>query len=258
MTDPMRAPYQHLIFPLDVPNWAAAEPIVERLTGRVGFFKIGLELFISAGPEAVKRLQEKTGEQTGIFLDLKLHDIPTTVGRAMAAASRLGVDLITIHAEGGRAMIEAAKASAGSTKVLAITVLTSLDLIDDHGFRNEFREPLNLVLFRARRAVDAGCDGLVCSGAEAAAVRSEIGPGPLIITPGIRPEWSLVPGDDQKRIVTPAKAMADGANLIVVGRPIRDADDPSGAADRVADEIAGALRNERQKASNPKIDFRIS
>lgn len=237
-------PKQRLVFPLDLPDWKSAKVYVEKLKDSVGFFKVGLELFISEGPAAVHELKSmlKPLEEggAGIFLDLKLHDIPATVGRAAASASRLGADLLTIHAA-GKEMVAAAKASAGNTKILAVTVLTSLDLSEPLGLAEKYREPLNLVLLRAEQSHQAGCDGFVCSGREAKAVRELTGDSPWIITPGIRPEWSLVSGDDQKRVVTPAKAIGDGSDLLVVGRPIRDASNPAQAADRVVAEIEAAL-----------------
>lgn len=235
-------PKDRLVFPLDVPDWKTARPIVERLKGEVGFFKVGLELFFSEGPGAVRELAGLIEGTAGIFLDLKLHDIPATVGRAMSVVSSLKVDLVTVHVEGGTAMLEAAKASAGSTRVLGVTVLTSLDLSEEIGLAPQYTDPLNLVLLRARRAVKAGCDGLVCSGAEAAAVREAVGPRPLIVTPGIRPAWSLVEGDDQKRVMTPAEAIAAGSDFLVVGRPIRDAEDQALAAFQVVTEIQEALK----------------
>ncbi len=235
-------PRQRLVFPLDVPDWASARDLVGTLKEEVGYFKIGLELFISEGPSAVKELRQMTEDRTGIFLDLKLHDIPATAGRAMAAASRLGADLVTVHAGDGGALIRSAKEMAGGTKVLGVTVLTSQDLSENLGLAAEYTEPMKLVLLRARLACEAGCDGLVCSGAEAAAVREAQGPGPLIVTPGIRPAWSLVEGDDQKRVVTPDKAIKAGADLLVVGRPIRDAADPAEAAARVVEEIEAACK----------------
>ncbi|MBU2547379.1 MAG: orotidine-5'-phosphate decarboxylase [Proteobacteria bacterium] len=230
-----------LVFPLDVPDWGEAVPLIETLRDHVGWFKVGLELFISRGPEAVRELRAMTGGRNGIFLDLKLHDIPATVGRAMAAAARLGADLVTVHAGDGRAMIEAARKEAGRTRVLAVTVLTSLDLAEELGLAPAYTEPMALVLLRARTAWEAGCHGLVCSGREVAAVRQELGPEPLIVTPGIRPMWSLVERDDQRRVVTPAQAIRAGADLIVVGRPIRDAEYPAAAAALVMEEIVSAM-----------------
>lgn len=233
-------PRDRLIFPLDVPTWDEAAALVGRLMDHVGIFKIGLELFISHGPAAVREVKAMARGRVGVFLDLKLHDISATVGQAMAAASALGADMITVHACDGSGLIRAAKARAGGAKVLAVTVLTSLDLKEDLGLAKEYTDPLALVALRARSAYEAGCDGLVCSGREAEAVRRMLGPEPLIVTPGIRPAWSIVPGDDQKRVVTPAMAIEAGADYLVVGRPIREADDPARAADRVVEEIATA------------------
>ncbi|MEW6266917.1 MAG: orotidine-5'-phosphate decarboxylase [Thermodesulfobacteriota bacterium] len=230
-------PKQRLIFPLDVPDWKSAEPLVHKLKDQVGFFKVGLELFTAEGPRAVRKLTDITQGRIGLFLDLKLHDIPATVGRAAAAAERLGADLLTVHASGGPAMIEAARKAAGRTKILAVTVLTSLDPSGLTELKDEYRRPGALVLRLARQAAEAGGDGFVCSGHESAALRSEFGPDQLIIVPGIRPAWSLVEGDDQQRVVTPRKAIAAGADLLVVGRPIRDAADPAQAAVRVVQEI---------------------
>ena len=233
-------PKERLIFPLDVPTLKDACDLAGVLAGEVGFFKIGLELFIAEGPEAVRKIKDITKGGTGLFLDLKLHDIPATVGRAAASASVLGVDLLTVHGEGGRAMVEAAKKNAGTASILAITVLTSLDLTEETGLKPEYSKPENLVMLRARNACSAGADGVVCSGREAAAVRQILGQDALIVTPGIRPAWSLVDGEDQKRIVTPARAIGDGADYLVVGRPIRDAADPVKAARMVVEEIASA------------------
>jgi orotidine-5'-phosphate decarboxylase len=230
-------PYRRLVFPLDVDHIDRAESLAGQLSGRVGWFKIGLELFTAVGPRAVRTVRSADPE-AGIFLDLKLHDIPATVGRAAAAADQLGVGLITVHAEGGPDMIRAAKQGAAQAKILAVTLLTSIDLRTDVGLRPELTDPEKLVAFRAERAFEAGVDGFVCSGHEARTIRDAVGPGPLIVTPGIRPAWSLVEGDDQKRVVTPARALEAGADLIVVGRPIRDAADPADAAGRVAAELA--------------------
>ena len=241
MTTSELTPRERLVFPLDVSTAEQAESLVEALKGQVGWFKVGLELFISQGPDIIRLIKSKTAGGCRIFLDLKLHDIPATVGRATAAAASLGVDLLTVHAEGGREMIRAAKDAAGDTLIMAVTVLTSLDLSEDMGLAPEFTRPLNLVRLRARLAREAGCDGFVCSGQEAGAIRRDLGPEPLIITPGIRPGWSLVDGDDQKRVVTPETAIKDGSDLLVVGRPIRDAADPAAAAARVVKEISAAL-----------------
>ena len=234
-------PRGRLIFPLDVPDWKRALEYVEGLRNVVGCFKVGLELFVRYGPERVMELREMTAGRTGLFLDLKLHDIPATVGRAMAAAGGLLPDLSTVHAGGGRAMMSAAVSERGQSKVLAVTVLTSID-VSGWGFLHpDFRRPGALVRQWAEDALAAGCQGWVCSGREAGMLRRAFGPEPLIVTPGIRPSWSVVAEDDQKRIVTPAMAIKAGADMLVVGRPIRDASDPAAAAARVVEEIAGAV-----------------
>ena len=235
-------PRDRLIFPLDVPDLESARRLVQMLRDHVGFFKIGLELFFREGPAGVNEVKALTGGRTGIFLDLKLHDIPNTVRGAMAAVQAMEVDLVTVHAGEGLAMLQAAKEAAGKTKVLAVTVLTSLNLAEGQqlGLAPEYTRPQALVLLRARHAQEAGCDGLVCSGHEAAALRQAVGPEMLIVTPGIRPAWSLTKGDDQERVMTPAQAIQSGADFLVVGRPIRQAPDPARAAAKVVEEIASA------------------
>lgn len=231
------SPRERLIFPLDLPDWASASAMAKKLDGHVGWFKVGLELFVAEGPAVVGRLRDLAPE-TRIFLDLKLHDIPATVGLAMAAASRLGADLITVHAQGGEAMLKAAVDKAGRTGVLAVTVLTSLNPAEMNELDSAHREPGALVRTLAARAVAAGCYGLVASGQEAALLRREFGPGPALVIPGIRPAWAQVAGDDQKRTATPAEAVRDGADYLVIGRPIRDAADPAEAADKIVAELA--------------------
>ncbi len=229
-------PAERIVFPLDLPNWDQAAALAQCLDGRVGWFKVGLELFTAEGPSVVGRLKA-LAPRTRIFLDLKLHDIPATVGQAMAAAARLGVDLITVHAQGGEAMLKAAVAQAGPIKVLAVTVLTSLNPSGMEEFTPAMRQGGELVLHLAQRALGAGCHGLVASGHEVAELRRRFGPSPLLVIPGLRPAWAQVAGDDQKRTVTPAQALEAGADLLVIGRPIREAADPAEAADRVAQEL---------------------
>ena len=234
-------PKQRLVFPLDVPNWKSAEQLVLNLKGSVGCFKLGLELFLREGPQAVRSLVDLLAGEASVFLDLKLHDIPATVGAAAAAVRGLGADLLTVHAGDTGQMIRAAKEKAGDTKIMAVTVLTSINPADHKELADQYQKPGELVLYRARLSREAGCDGFICSGHEAKPLREEFGPDPLIITPGIRPEWSLVAGDDQARVVTPRKAIADGADMLVVGRPIRTASNPAEAAEKVVAEIASAL-----------------
>ncbi|UQZ91202.1 orotidine-5'-phosphate decarboxylase [Deltaproteobacteria bacterium Smac51] len=230
-------PVERIIFPLDLPDWATAEKFARMLNGHVGWYKVGLELFIAEGPPVIARLKD-IAPDTRIFLDLKLHDIPATVGLAMSAAARLGADMITIHAQGGPAMMKAALEKAGETKVLAVTVLTSLNPAEMDELTPENRQPGGLVSLLAERALAAGCHGLVASGHEVAALRGKFGPTPRLVIPGIRPAWSQVAGDDQKRTATPSEVVGDGADYLVIGRPIRDAADPVEAAAKVAAELA--------------------
>jgi orotidine-5'-phosphate decarboxylase len=236
----MKNPKDYIIFPLDLPDYDQAMSYVDLLKEHVGLFKVGLELFISEGPDILKSIKEAGG--AGIFLDLKLHDIPATVQRAFMAASLHGPEFVTVHCdEGGEILRSVAENNPGGTKILAITVLTSLNQkkLKDLGFTPKYTEDLTaLVLLRARMAKEAGCHGVVCSGLEVATIKRELGPDLVAVTPGIRPAWSVVTQDDQKRIVTPADAVKNGADYIVVGRPIRDAKNPADAAKRVADEIA--------------------
>jgi len=234
-----------IIFPLDVASAAEAEELVELLDGRVGMFKIGLELFIDQGPSIVRRVRALSS--AGIFLDLKLHDISATVKKAMASAARTGADLVTVHASSSLKMLEMAVAGGkGQTRVLGVTLLTDNDasVVNECGFRDEYVNQTELlVLKRAMLAHAAGCSGVVCSGHEAGVIKKKFGKEFLVVTPGIRPLWGAVANDDQERITTPAMAVKQGADLIVVGRPIRSAADPAAAADRIAREIEQALES---------------
>ncbi len=241
---------EYIIFPLDFPAMEAAQSHIRQLDGRVGMFKIGLELFIRQGPAVVEMVRKMSS--AGIFLDLKLHDISATVGRAMARVADLGVDLVTVHGASSQKMLGAAVENAGKTKVLAVTLLTDndADTVRAQGFKDEYvNAPEKLVLLRARMALDAGCAGVVCSGQETAMLKTQLGKGWLAVTPGIRPQWHLPPGDDQKRVVTPAKAVQAGSDYIVIGRPIRDADDPARAAEKVTLEIEAGLSGSARKDS---------
>jgi len=208
-----------------------------RLGPHVGWLKLGLEAFTAFGPELVVEVADLGAR---IFLDLKLHDIPNTVRRAAANCAATGAAMFNVHAAGGRAMLEAARegATEGSTaqapKVLAVTVLTSLDqgAVDELGFGHS---PDELVVRWARLAKDVGLDGVVSSAREAPAVRRECGPDFLIVTPGIRPEWSVT--GDQRRVTTPAAAIAAGADILVVGRPITGAESPVSAVRRILDDF---------------------
>jgi orotidine-5'-phosphate decarboxylase len=239
----MKSPEDYIIFPLDVPSRDQAVSFVETLDGHVGLFKVGLELFIAEGPDLLKEIRNRTS--AGIFLDLKLHDIPATVKRAFLAASAYAPRFVTVHCDEGDGILkDVAEENPGNSQILGVTVLTSLnqEKLRKSGYAREYAEDvLKLVLMRARMAQAAGCHGVVCSGLEAASVRKEIGPEMIIVTPGIRPAWTLVDQDDQKRIVTPADAVGNGSDYVVIGRPIRDAASPRDAAKRVAEEIASAL-----------------
>jgi len=234
-------PKERIIFALDVASADLARHYVELLAGHVGLFKVGLELFIRQGPSVASLVRAAGGSR--IFLDLKLHDIPETVRRAMAAAADLGVDFVTVHCgENQQMMAAAVEGAGGRTGVLAVTLLTSVSGQDlkAAGLRHDLAEaPLDLVLDRVGKARDAGCAGIVCSSLEAGAVKQNFGADLLVVTPGIRPAAAAT--HDQKRVNTPGKAIAAGADLLVIGRPIRDAPDPVAAARSIADEIAGAL-----------------
>lgn len=235
-------PQDRLIFALDVPGKKEAERYVQLLEGVVGCFKIGLELFISEGPDVIKMIQDHSA--ANIFLDLKLHDIPATVRGALRSAEKLGVRYITIHSTEGETILETAEEVKGSgLEVLAVTVLTSTSAssLASLGIREDINLAV-LVLDRAVRAQNSGCAGVICSGEEASLVKQKCGEGFKIIVPGIRPQWAEVSGDDQNRIATPSQAIEDGADMIVVGRPIRDAQDPREAAQKIIEEIRSTPR----------------
>jgi len=229
-----------LAFALDVADLRAAREAVLGVGDAVDMLKVGLELFVEAGPEAV-RLGELTGKP--VFLDLKLHDIPETVDRAVGRACGLGAKVLTVHGAGGAAMLERAVARAEKEgtglQVAAVTVLTSLD--DGDLERAGVSGGVEAQVLRlARVAWSAGVRAFVCSPREVARMRRELGPEAVLITPGIRPTTAQAAGDDQKRVATAAQAVRDGATWLVVGRPIRDAGDPRGAALALREEIAGA------------------
>ena len=233
-----------LIFPLDVPDAQKARQHVELLGEHVGVFKIGLELFVAEGPLIVETIADLT--DAGIFLDLKFHDIPATVQQAIRSGSCMRrANFITVHCDPG--LLEAVVAEVPDhTKVLAVTVLTSLDAkqLAALGIQPELAaEIVKLVVHRAGIAREAGCAGIVCSGHEVQAVKEECGDDLLVVTPGIRPEWGDISKDDQRRIVTPYQAVRNGADYIVVGRPIRTATDPIEAAVMVANEIERGLED---------------
>jgi orotidine-5'-phosphate decarboxylase len=237
-------PKQKIIVALDVPSAAAALCAAEKLHGHVGMFKVGSELFTAEGPVAARYLVA-AGER--VFLDLKFHDIPNTVRAAAEQAAMIGVSLVNVHASGGRKMMEAAvegvreaaKARGGenSTRVLAVTALTSLAAEDlaEVGFQGT---PGEVVVRLARLAQAAGVDGVVASPREITLIRQACGPHFLIVTPGIRPATGA--SDDQARTATPASALRAGADYLVIGRPITGAADPVAAADAIAAEMESA------------------
>ena len=239
----MKPAKEFIIFPLDVPTAENAKRFVEMLSGHVGMFKVGLELFVSSGPEIIRFIQ-RTGD-TKIFLDLKLYDIPETVFLAMARIRDYGVQFTTVHCGENKRMIEAAvSGSEGKVGVLGVTMLTSVsgEDLQSAGYKEAYAsDPSMLVLKRAKAAKSAGCIGVVCSGLEAAVIKTHVGEDFVTVTPGIRPD-SQAPGtDDQKRVTTPARAIQNGADYLVIGRPIRNADDPREAACRIAQEIAAVI-----------------
>lgn len=230
-----------LIVALDLPSLADLPPLLKKLPDQVRYFKIGLELFTAEGPAAVRLLRERRKE---VFLDLKLHDIPNTVARTVTAAARLEVALLTVHAAGGRAMLEAAVEAARACaprapKLIAVTTLTSLNQQDlmDIGIQRDLSAQ---ALALGELALAAGVSGLVTSVHEAGDLRKRFGPTPLLVTPGIRPGGEAQ--GDQKRVATPAMAVKAGASFLVVGRPIVAAVDPSVAAQAILDEMAAATR----------------
>lgn len=238
-----KGPGDYIVFPLDLPAAAEAERYVRLLSGRVAMFKVGLELFIQGGPGIVKTIRERS--DAGIFLDLKLHDIPATVGRAMERIAGHGADYATVHCAESRAMLEAAVQGGGrKVGVLAVTVLTSVSAADlaAAGFDPAYAsDPAALVMKRAEMAREAGCAGVVCSGLEAAGIKERFGGDFVTMVPGIRPAWS-VEADDQERVVTPGAAVKNGADYLVIGRPIRDAADPVAAVEMICAEIEAALQ----------------
>ena len=230
MTDIPRA--ERLIVALDVPTPGEARALVEKIGDAARFYKVGLELFMAGGYfELVDWLAARGNK---VFADLKMFDIPETVGRAVANLRGRGISFATVH--GNQAMMEAAGREKGELKILAVTALTSLDRgdLDDLGFSCDLER---LVLSRARRALEAGCDGVISSGLEAARLKAEFRDRLLVVTPGIRPVDNR-PVDDQKRTVDVAQAFAAGADHIVVGRPIRQAADPRAAAQAIQQTIA--------------------
>ncbi|MEV4365501.1 orotidine-5'-phosphate decarboxylase [Nonomuraea sp. NPDC049637] len=214
---------------LDAPDLETAARWASLVTPHVSTIKVGLELYLRYGPDVIASVRGASGVQ--IFLDLKLHDIPNTVAGAAKAVARLRPAILTVHAAGGAAMIRAAVESAPQTKIAAVTILTSLDEsdLDRMGLAGPADEAVRRL---AALSVGAGATALVCSPNEVAAVRAEVGPGITLITPGVRPQGADV--QDQVRVATPEQALADGADLLVIGRPITGAADPGAAAAAIA------------------------
>jgi len=229
---------EKIIFALDVNGLKEVEKWSELISARVGMFKIGKQLFTSCGPEAVRSVQKHGGE---VFLDLKYHDIPNTVAMATLEAARMGVKLANLHALGGYEMMATTMEALDKecrgverARVLAVTILTSSTEETLRGIGIEQSVP-DMVVRLAKLAKSAGVDGVVASPQEVKLIREACGPDFLIVTPGVRPVFASA--DDQKRIMTPGEAVSQGADYLVIGRPISAAADPVKAADMIVDEI---------------------
>lgn len=227
--------HERLIVALDVPSVDEAKRLVDSLGDSVSFYKLGLELFMSGDYFDLVDTLVKADKK--VFADLKFFDVPETVRGAVRGLRNRGVTFATVH--GNQAIMEAAGADKGEVKILAVTVLTSLDRgdLDDLGFQCDVEK---LVLSRARRALAAGCDGVISSGLEAPMLKQELGERVMVVTPGIRPVENR-PIDDQKRTVDVAQAFRNGADYIVVGRPIRQAVDSRAAAEQIQETIASVF-----------------
>lgn len=229
-------PRERLILALDLPSVVAAQAMVDKLGATISFYKIGYQLGFAGGLELAKKLGD-SGKQ--VFVDMKLHDIGNTVAKGVESIARLGASFLTVHAY-PQTMHAAVDARAGTNlRILAVTVLTSYDDADLAAAGYDFTVP-ELVAERAAQARDIGIDGLVCSAAEAANLRPVVGSSMVLVTPGIRPSGADT--NDQKRIMTPADAIAAGADYLVVGRPILESPDPQAAAEKIIAEIASAAR----------------
>lgn len=224
---------ERLIFALDVPSLEEARKLISDLDNSVEFYKLGLEVFLSG--HYFELMNELKGKGKKVFADLKLFDIPATVAAAVRQLARHEVNFCTVH--GNDSMLKAAAESKGNMQILAVTALTSLDQgdLDDLGFQCDAR---TLVLSRAKRALSLGCDGVVSSGLEVSALREHANPRLITVCPGIRPIHN---DDDQQRVMTPFQAIRDGADYLVVGRPIRDAASPAAAAEAIQEDIARAI-----------------
>ena len=226
---------ERLIVALDLPTAREARALIEKLDGAARFYKVGLELFTAGGYFELVEWLVKRGNK--VFADLKLYDIPETVRRAVANLRSSGATFLTVH--GHRSVMEAAAAEKGDLRILAVTVLTSFDQrdLEEMGATKSVTE---LVLARARGALESGCDGVIASGQEAQQLKAQFKDRLLVVTPGIRPVESRA--DDQKRTVDVAQAFANGADYIVVGRPIRDAAEPRAAAEGIQKTISGIFK----------------
>ncbi len=258
----MKTGKDYIVFALDVASAEEAQRYVKMLNGKVGMFKIGLELFVQAGPDIIKRVRDLSS--AGIFLDLKFHDISETVRRVMERVAEFGVELVTVHCSSSQKMLAMAVKGGDGVGVLGVTLLTDHDssVIKAGGFKDVYVDDIQaFVMKRAQMAYSAGCRGVVCSGQEVEEIKSKFGKDFIAVTPGIRPAWTIAMGevnrpdsymvmskqeqkltsDDQKRITTPAMAVKAGADLIVVGRPIKRAAEPAKAAEQIAMEIDLAI-----------------
>lgn len=235
-TDPVAQARDRLIVALDVPDAPAAAALAQRLHGSVRWVKVGMELYTAAGPAVIEPLLE---QGFSVFLDLKFYDIPNTVAGAVRSAAGLGVQMLTLHASGGPAMLAAARATlkdaAEPPRLLAVTVLTSMDQAQLAAIGLS-RTPAEQVELLARMGLGAGMDGFVCSPEEVRSLRALAGPDAALVVPGIRPKGAAK--GDQKRIATPGDALRDGASYLVVGRPITAAPDPAKAAEEILKEMA--------------------
>ena len=231
-----------LIVALDFPSIDLALRHVDQLEGQCQWYKVGLELYLASGSFIVTSLRSR---DFNVFLDLKLHDIPNTVASAVRSVSSFGASLLTIHAAGGSAMLSSAAEAAAATKdaprILAVTVLTSMDAVQLHGI-GIADSPATQVLRLGRLAEAAGIDGLVCSPEEITQLRAGLPRNPFLVVPGIRPTGSAA--GDQRRIATPATAIAAGASMLVVGRPITQAADPAKAAEAILAEMTAAIASQ--------------
>jgi orotidine-5'-phosphate decarboxylase len=237
--NPLDEARKRLIMALDVPDAASAGALVARLEDTCQWFKVGLELFVAAGPAVLEPIL-KRGHS--VFLDLKFHDIPNTVAGAVRSAASLGVRMMTVHAAGGPAMLAAARAALDGLpdppELLAVTVLTSMDSTQQTAIGLD-RSPASQVELLARMGLAQGYRGFVCSPQEVAALRALTGPDGVLVVPGIRPAGAGI--GDQKRIATPVDALRSGASYLVVGRPITQAPDPAEAAAAILEEMVQAL-----------------